>query len=152
MGQYIAKTWWGLFCRTLESYFCATLSSPVFCPANVTTLATWDSQLFLMNSERLLFSLLELLPPAVPSGYSVQVVKWDNHRAHLHFPFPRDHSPVLPEVQFLNIILCYILSSFSCSRWKGKPISCPEHSNIVFCINSLGYSIDFNLGKALLLI
>ena len=83
-------------CRTQESYFCATLSSSVFSPEKVTTLTILDSQLILMNSERLLFSLLELLPSAGQSGYSVQAVKVGNHRVQL-FPPPSE-----------TTLLCYL--------------------------------------------
>ena len=83
-------------CRTQESYFCATLSSSVFSPENVTTLTILDSQLILMNSERLLFSLLEFLPPAGQSGYSVQAVKVGNHRVQLFPPLS------------VTTLLCYL--------------------------------------------
>ena len=84
----------------LRPSFCSYRSPRQSCPSQYLGFPTLSHEL----GETALF------PSLTPTSRCAiwvlcQVVKWDNHRTHLHFPFPRDHSPVLPEVQFLNIIL-----------------------------------------------
>lgn len=132
MGTQL-KTW-GDPGRSLR----ATLSSPTLCLQTLAPLAPSDSQIYLFNSGRPQISLHYVLE-------TLQVLSWNNHRAHLTCLQSQGSLSVLPEVQSVkNYGFKYSVLFFSCFRQKGK--SSPYYSILVgsqslhyfqekFCLN-----------------
>lgn len=74
-------------------------------------MSSQDSQLFLLNSGRLLGSAGPLLLVLWP-GNILQAVKWAATEFISFISHLSDHCPALPDVQCLKIVVSYILFSF----------------------------------------
>lgn len=71
------------------------------------------SQILESLSQEIHQALCRFLLPALQTGHPLQAVSWGNCRAHLIcFPSPRDHFPLLLDVQYFKTIASHILSSF----------------------------------------
>lgn len=103
-------------------FMCSSLFSTHLPLGILLTLASMNSEYCLFFAERLL-ALFKYSFPVLQPGNSLHAVNWGYCRIYLiHFPFPRDNYPLLPDAQCpRNCIYIYIMYTHT-HIWLKKEI------------------------------